>query len=180
MVFMDTPMQQMESIEATTIIREQEKSIGTRMPVSAMTAAGMVGDPECGIVVEPGKELSTKSDPMVPDGSVEVVELLDRIDDDRALLAEIVGIFRREYPLNLEAAQRAIDARRLADLERVAHALRGTLSNLSATRASALAAELEAIGRSTDLTGAQTILDTLVLELGKVMRALEALCPVVA
>jgi two-component system sensor histidine kinase/response regulator len=66
------------------------------------------------------------------------------------------------------------------DLEHVGHSLKGALSNLSATDASARAAELEAIGRSADLSEAQPVFDRLALELGNAMRALEALCPVAA
>jgi HPt (histidine-containing phosphotransfer) domain-containing protein len=155
-------MPKMDSLVLTTMLREPERSIGTQLPVIALTA------------------LDIKSAPMVPDDAVEAAQLLDRIDDDRGFLAELVEVFRREYPYNVETAQKAIDAQRPADLERAAHRLRGALGNLSAQNASTLAAELESVGRSADLTGAQTILNTLVPELGKVMRALEALCRVVA
>jgi HPt (histidine-containing phosphotransfer) domain-containing protein len=112
--------------------------------------------------------------------SVEVFQLLDRIEDDRSLLAELIEIFRREYPENLQAAQRAIELQNPEDLQRAGHTLRGALGNLSATSASALAAELEAAGRKKDLIGTQAIFDKLVPELSNVIRALEALCPVVA
>ena len=129
----------------------------------------------------PKKELSTRSDPApIPNNSIDVIPLLDLIDDDRALLAELVELFRKQYPDNLQAAQRAIDLQKPADLERVGHALKGALGNFSAIDASALAAKLEAIGRSADLSEAQTVLDRLVLEVDNVMRALETLCPVVA
>lgn len=196
-------MPEIDSIETNPMHCEDEKSIATLQPFFAMTALAMNGDRDCSMAVEmdcalsrpiptnapdealeiilrPKEERSIHSDSTIPDGSVEVDQLLDRIDDDRVLLTEIVGIFRREYPHNLQAAQRALDAQRPADLERVAHTLKGVLGNLSATGASALAAELETLGQSADLTEAQTILDALVLELGKVMRALEALCPEVA
>jgi HPt (histidine-containing phosphotransfer) domain-containing protein len=126
-------------------------------------------------------EMSKREDiATVSNGSVEVTQLLDRIDDDRSLLAELIDIFRREYPENLQAAQRAIDANKSADLQRAGHTLRGALANLSASKASDIAAELEAVARSSDLSKAQQILDDLVIELRSVMRILASLTPVVA
>jgi two-component system sensor histidine kinase/response regulator len=203
LVLMDMQMPEMDGFEAVRVLREKEKSTGKHQPVIAMTALAMADDRERCMAVgmdgylskpirpqeldeildeflAPKEELSTMSDPApIPNNCIEVIPLLDRIDDDRALLAELAEIFRKDYPNNLQAAQRAIDLQQAADLERVGHALKGSLGNFSAIDASALAAELEAIGRSADLSGAQTVLDRLVLELGNVMRALEALCPVV-
>ena len=204
LVLMDMQMPDMDGFEATRILREQEKSTGKHQPVIAMTALAMTGDRDrcmaagldgyiskpirpqeldetLDIFLAPKEVRATMSNlPLVPNNSVEVIQLLDRIDDDRALLAELVEIFRKEYPDNLQTAQRAIDAQKPAELHRVGHTLKGALGNLSAVDASALAAELETIGLSADLSGAQTVLDRLVPELANVMRALEALCPVVA
>jgi CheY-like chemotaxis protein len=204
LVFMDMQMPDMDGFEATTILREQEKSTGRHQPVIAITALAMNGDRErCMAVGMDGylskpirsqeldelldsflvsrEDLSTEKDAIpIADGSIDVIQLLDRLDDDRALLAELLEIFRREYPDLLQAAQRSIDSRMSADLERAGHTLKGSLGNLSATNASALAGELERIGRSTDLTEAQTVLDRLVPELGSVIRSLESLCPMVA
>jgi two-component system sensor histidine kinase/response regulator len=204
LVLMDMQMPEMDGFEATTILREREKSTGRHQPVIAMTALAMNGDRErCMAVgmdgylskpirpqeldevldsfVVPKEELATGRDTIpAANGSVDVVQLLDRLDDDRALLAELLEIFRREYPDLLQAAQGSIDAQRPADLERAGHTLKGALGNLSATNASDLAGELERIGHSTDLTEAQTVLDRLVPELGNVIRSLESLCPVVA
>jgi CheY-like chemotaxis protein len=203
-ILMDVQMPEMDGFEATRILREEEKSTGKHLPVVAMTALAMSGDRErCmevgmdGYLSKPirPQELDAALDALVAlkeglskgeevetisNGSIEVTQLLDRIDDDRSLLAELIDIFRREYPENLQSAQRAVDANNSADLQRAGHTLRGALANLSAGRASDIAAELEALGQSNDLNKAQSILDNLVTELGNVMHALEALCPVVA
>jgi len=204
LVLMDMQMPDLDGFEAVRILREKEKSTGKHQPVVAMTALAMVGDRErCiaagmdGYISKPirpqeldetlniflaqNDERPTRSDSTpISNNSINVMQLLDRIGNDHALLAELVEIFRKEYPDSLQAAQRAIDLQQPADLQRVGHKLRGALANLSATNASALAAELEAFGRSTDISAAQTILDRLALELDNVLRALEALCPVVA
>jgi two-component system sensor histidine kinase/response regulator len=203
LVLMDMQMPEMDGFEATTILREREKSNGRHQHVIAMTALAMNGDRErcmavgmdgylskplrpqeldevLDSILAPKEELSTSdAATAVSNGSVDVTQLLDRIDDDRSLLAELIDIFRREYPENLQAAQRAIDARDPEELHRAGHTLKGALGNLAAGGASDLASELEALGRSGHVAGAQAILDKLVQELTRVMRALESLSPVV-
>jgi two-component system sensor histidine kinase/response regulator len=82
---------------------------------------------------------------------VDAAELLHRIDGDRAFLSELVGILRNEYPGHVQKAQEALLRRDAGGVERVGHTLKGALSNLSATSASALAGELEEMGRSGNL-----------------------------
>ncbi|HEY1986045.1 MAG TPA: response regulator [Terracidiphilus sp.] len=204
LVLMDMQMPEMDGFEAVSILREQEKITGKHQPVVAMTALAMNGDREhCMSVGMDGylsKPIRTQElDEMleryyvpkediskisirneVSNGPVEISQLLDRIDDDRALLAELLDIFRREYPDNQRAAERAIDARDAAELERVGHTLKGALGNLSATNAASLASQLEIIGRSNELSEARAILDRLIAEVSTVVDVLESLCPLAA
>jgi two-component system sensor histidine kinase/response regulator len=204
LVLMDMQMPGMDGFETTAILRQQESSTGRHQPVIAMTALAMNGDRErCmavgmdGYISKPirpqeldealDRYLASKEEAMTLTDqafdrtkSIDVGPLLERIDDDRALLLELVEIFRREYPGSFQIAQRAIDTKSPDDLQRVGHALKGALGNLSATGASSLAAELESMGRSLDLTDAQSTLNRLVYEVGNVMLALESLCPVPA
>jgi HPt (histidine-containing phosphotransfer) domain-containing protein len=103
--------------------------------------------------------------------------LLDRIDGDRVLLAELVDLFRADFPGYLRAAKEAIDSQDANSLRSTGHTLKGALANLSAIEASSLAAELEMMGKSNKLTTAQATLDRFTHEVGNAMRALDALCP---
>jgi len=204
LVLMDMQMPEMDGFEATTLLREQERLTGLHQLVIAMTALAMNGDRErcmavgmdgylskpirpqeldsiLDSVLAPREELPRNGNgAAIANGSIDVTQLLDRIDDDRALLAELVSIFRREYPDNLKEAERAIKRHDADGLQRVGHTLKGALGNLAATEASRIAAELEALGRSCELDGAHVVLDHLVRELENVMRALESLTPVAA
>jgi len=204
LVLMDMQMPEMDGFEATSLLRDQEKTTGRHQPVVAMTALAMNGDRErClavgmdGYISKPirPQELDdildayiaqkTNATPQnepeaVTSGSVDVEQLFDRIDDDRSFLAELVEIFRREYPQNVKAVKTAIDSKNGSDLQHAAHALKGALGNLSACGAASMAADLERMGRLLDLSNAQSTLDRLVVELTNVTRALEALCPVAA
>jgi two-component system sensor histidine kinase/response regulator len=201
LVFMDMQMPDVDGFEATTMLREKEKATGRRQSVVAMTALAMSGDRERCIAVGMDGYISKPLRPQELDElldiyvarkkdasfhhqnrvaasrTIDVAQLLDRIDDDRSFLAELVEVFRRDYPQNLEAVSTAIATHNAADLQRTAHTLKGALGNLSATRAASLAAELERMGRSLDMSNARHTLESLMSELPNVTRALESLCP---
>jgi CheY-like chemotaxis protein len=201
LVLMDLQMPEMDGLEATRILRERERGTGHHQPVVAMTALAMTGDKERCLAAGMDGYLSKPIRPLeldeVLDGYVAPMEetpehadrapdagsavdgalLLDRIDGDLTLLAELVELFRAEHPVNLRALQQAIDAQNADGLSGAGHALKGALGNLSALAASSMAAELEAFGKARNFTQAQDTLDRLTLELGQVMLALEALCP---
>jgi CheY-like chemotaxis protein len=205
LVLMDMQMPEMDGFVATSKLRDQEKLTGKHQPVIAMTALAMNGDKErCmasgmdGYISKPirpqelddilnayltGNETDiappTNLEREVSD-LIEVGPLLDRVDDDRALLAELVDMFRRDCPATLREAQQAIDSRNGVELTKVGHSLRGVLSNLSAAGASTMAAELEACGHSEDFPIAQVTLSRLSDEIDQVTRALESLCQVSA
>ena len=199
LVLMDMQMPEMDGFEATAILREQEKSSGNHQPVVAMTALAMSGDKErCieagmdGYLSKPIrpqeldelldiylalKDQGAKPDQPAAESPIDVSQLMDRLDGDRVLLAELVDLSREDFPGNLSAAQLAIHSEDTDSLRLAGHTLKGALSNLSAIKASALAAELEGFGESHTLAGAQATLDRLVHEMSRALEALEALCP---
>jgi two-component system, sensor histidine kinase and response regulator len=201
LVLMDMQMPEMDGFEATRILRQREKTNGNHQSVVAMTALAMNGDKErCmkagidGYLAKPihPQELDEVLDRHIAlkdaglpryestpaaNNSIDVSQLLNRLDGDRVLLAELVDLFRADLPANLHAVQQAIDQQDANGLRGAAHALKGALANLSANQASALALELEVIGKSCDLTGAQAALDHLTQEINNGMRALETLFP---
>jgi two-component system sensor histidine kinase/response regulator len=204
LVLMDVQMPEMDGIRATAILREKKDFTRKHQPVVAMTALAMNGDRErClaagmdGYLSKPirPQELDElldvytrlSSEEVVPaeatsisESSFDADDLMVRIDGDRALLGELVEIFRVDYPTSIQAAQRAIDSANGEELCRAGHALKGALANLSAIKASALAAELEDMGQNLGVSEAQSTLDELNDEIGNAILALDALCPVTA
>jgi len=200
LVLMDVQMPEMDGFEATSLLREQERLTGKHQPVVAMTALAMNGDRErCmssgmdGYISKPirpqeldevldryvmQKEQSSAPHERASDqnDSVDVAQLLERIDDDRALLEELVQLFKNDYPRGIAEANSAIQALDADELRLTGHSLKGVLSNLSAVRAAALAAELELQGKSNDLSQSGSTLLQLEREIEKVMSALESLC----
>jgi two-component system, sensor histidine kinase and response regulator len=198
--FMDVQMREMDGLEATTAIRAQEKETGHHQPIIAMTAMAMIGDQERsiaagmdGYLVKPispellDEALGSYGAP-APDGvplktynsrpfvaTVNAPELLQRIDGDRGLLAELVDILRGEYPVQLRKTRESIARGDATAVERVGHALKGALENLSATNASSYAADLESMGRSGNLALAGPKLKELENEMHRVMETLDEL-----
>jgi HPt (histidine-containing phosphotransfer) domain-containing protein len=92
-------------------------------------------------------------------------EMLERCGGDKALLAEIAGIFLSEYPSLLQQIQAALTDRDAHRLERAAHTLKGAVSNFGAPFATQAAFELEQLGRQRRFEGAEEAVAHLEAEL---------------
>jgi two-component system sensor histidine kinase/response regulator len=200
LVLMDVQMPEMGGLEATMLLRQKEKVSGQHQEVVAMTALVMKGDREhCiaagmdGYLSKPIRtqeldevldryltreraEISVAEMADSPEDSVSKEELLERIDGDRILLAELVELFREDYPGQIRTAQQAVMKADAAALQRVGHALRGALGNLAAPIASRIAGELESMGKSGDIALAGSRVRELEEELRRVVETLEGLC----
>ena len=77
-------------------------------------------------------------------------ELLERVEDDRELLRELVSIFKTEFPRQLEELRNAVARQEVARVVSVSHALKGMLTNLAVKRAAKGALALEMLARQGD------------------------------
>jgi two-component system, sensor histidine kinase and response regulator len=200
LVLMDVQMPEMDGLQATIAIREQEKVTGVHQPIIAMTALAMKGDRERCMAAGSDGYLSKPISPELldealdryvhrrqddirlktnsgqsPVATVNAAELLLRIDGDRILLGELAEILRKEYPEQLRGARESIARGDARGLELVGHALKGALDNLSATSASGFASELELMGRSSNLALAGPTLMALENEMYQVIKTLDEL-----
>jgi HPt (histidine-containing phosphotransfer) domain-containing protein len=107
-------------------------------------------------------------------GSIGILNLaaaLDRLGGDRELLAEIAGLFLENSPRLMAQVKEAVEAGNAYELERAAHALKGSASNFAAESTVEAALRLETMGRSLELAGVQEAYRVLESEMGR-------LCPV--
>jgi len=199
LVLMDVLMPEKDGLTAVAELRRREKGSGLHTPVVAMTALAMKGDKErCleagmdGYLSKPvrpqeldsileayiSRQKSVAGEPTESlDSCLNEEDLLQRVDGDRAFLAELAEIFRGDYPKQIRIARDGIEAGESEKVRHIAHGLKGALSNLSAEQASALASSLEGMGESGNLSAAGVTLAELEKELLRVDRKLQVMCP---
>lgn len=200
LVLMDVQMPIMDGFEATRIVREHEKGTERHMPIVAMTAHAMKGDRErCleagmdGYVSKPidAGELRVTIDDLLSaikedkeqepqthqTGSIIDQEVLfERVGGDMDLLMELADLCMEESVRLLERIHRAVREKDPDELEKAAHALKGSVLNFGAKKLAEVAQGLETMGRNRDLTQTQNALTELekqVLALRTELRAME-------
>jgi len=172
LILMDIQMPEMNGWEATAVIRERERESGAHVPIIAMTAHAMKGDEEkCmaagmdGYLTKPirtadllaaldriSSQKSASEIVLDPSSStndsepaIDLAAALERLDGDRSLFDELVEVFRGECPQTMEEIRRALVVQDDKRVERGAHTLKGSSSNLGAIATSRAAAELESL-----------------------------------
>jgi HPt (histidine-containing phosphotransfer) domain-containing protein len=100
-------------------------------------------------------------------------QLLERVDHDRAFLAETVGMLASDGRGLMQDIRAAIDAGDAGALGRAAHALKGMISNFCAPAAQEAALVVERAGKGGDLAGAPRAAGTLSEELEALIAELE-------
>src|SRR5260370_22020247 len=84
--------------------------------------------------------------------SINLSELLARVDNDRELLRELLSIFKREFPDHLRALQNAVAGNDAVQAAGVSHTLKGMLANLAVTKAAASASRLERLALAGEIS----------------------------
>jgi CheY-like chemotaxis protein len=186
----------MNGFEATAVIRAWEQ--GTHIPIIAMTAHALKGDRErclaAGMDAYVSKPLlapqlfeviesmippiPTVAERDTPDHTASVFDrdlTLARVEGDRKLLQEIVGLFCEETPRLLAEIQSSILHRDAKALAQAAHTLKGSVGHFGAQAAFEAALRLEVMGRGGDLTQAEAVYAELANEVTRLEGALLAL-----
>jgi protein-histidine pros-kinase len=131
---------------------------------------------EIGADSEQDNERSFGTDPHMERPTFDKFALLESVGGDKNLLREVVGLFLDSDAPRLIAELRDAAAKRDATaLESTAHALKGLLGELCATRAAEMARQLEADGRSGDLAELDPRAAALLAEIEKIKSQLQKL-----
>ena len=84
------------------------------------------------------------------------------------VLSEVLRLFLDDVPRRVERLKAAWQDGNAAELQRAAHSLKGSSSNIGARQMSDICNQLDERGKAGDLTGTQRLLDSLEEEYGRV------------
>ena len=180
-VLMDVQMPEMDGLQATRQIRENESGNGSHIPIIAMTAHAHAKDRDrcfdAGMDDYVSKPIDATTlweaiQKAVPQGDAVRVEApisdeppsapatslsfnektaLARVAGDKELLHEVAGIFLVDYGPAFEAVQAAVATDDAEALMDAAHKLKGMVSTFDAATATAASIRLEKMGERGDL-----------------------------
>jgi two-component system, sensor histidine kinase and response regulator len=97
---------------------------------------------------------------------VNKADVLSRLDGDKELFLEIIGIFLTDSQSMVEQVSAAISRHDSESVERTAHKLKGAVSTFTTGKALSAAQQLETMGRSQDLKHAGKVLVQLKEQIG--------------
>ncbi len=199
-IIMDMMMPEMDGLEATRRIREEERGRdrpGEHIAIIAMTANAMQGDRErCleagmdGYVSKPVKpevlfqeiervlgaqtgEATGVAIPEEPGPPIyDRADALSRIADDEELLATLIDMFVADAPNYLNEIDTALQDVDWPRLTRAAHTLKGVLATFSANRGEAVARALETAAKTADANACGKLAAQAKIEVEAFLRAI--------
>jgi len=188
LVLMDIQMPEMSGFEATEAIRQQEREKGGHIPIVGLTAYAMKGDRErclaAGMdayipkplrqqnlvetideVVAGLAEKGAASEEKGPESPEELIIEYSKLADLEDLegegflsMREMVKLFDSEGRKRIAILHRALEAENGPDLQREAHALKGSSLNLGALRLAEICQQVENRGKVASFDGVEKML----------------------
>ena len=102
--------------------------------------------------------------------------LLERVEGDQELLAEMIQLFLADAPHLLEAMRNALQQGDMTLLERSAHSMKGAAGNMSAQVTVSAALQLEQSAKKGDAESSKADLAALEVAVERLLPVLAGLC----
>jgi CheY-like chemotaxis protein len=198
LVLMDLQMPEMGGFEAIQRWRGYETGRNlARVPVIALTAHAMQGDRErClasgmdGYVSKPiraeqlTEEIGRLTGVQAPDSLIQKTSsglnqaaLLEQLDGNLDLLAELATMLLQSYPPQLQQIKQALQLQQIEQLQLAAHTLKGSMSVFPMDSANRLIKHIEQLARSNKLAELEPLISELEVEMEKVLPQLQQYLP---
>lgn len=94
-------------------------------------------------------------------------EFLERIQNDRALLLELLDIFIDDFQQKRKSIDQAVVKKDYEQMRRLAHSVKGSAGNISAKSLRTAFIQFETMAKNSDLTGIDAILTNIDQEFKK-------------
>ncbi len=175
LILMDIQMPEMDGMEATRIIRNDE--INSNIPIIALTAHALKGDRErflesgmddyiskpvsdrllfAAIENQIRQKVKSKNKREVP--PADFSNLLNVLKGNSKIIITMVESFFEELPGLIQEIEEGIRNKNYKKLDHAAHKLKGALVNFDAKEAASLALDLELMGKNEDIATAEATL----------------------
>jgi CheY-like chemotaxis protein len=203
LLVLDVQMPEMDGLRAASLVRAREGASGSRIPILALTAHAAAEDRDrclatgmdsylskpirladldraiCELVPDGARQTkagqSKFSRPVATAKAIDERELLAGLGGDRELLADMLRFFVDDSPRLLRELALAVHQSKAAETARTAHALKGSIANVSRGAAYRTCAELEQMAKTENLASTSRALQNLETELDMLVRAAEKL-----
>ena len=195
LILMDVQMPEIGGLEAIKLIRYQEITSNTRMPIVALTAYASRDDKmkclEAGADHYLSKPVRANTLYSViegqSDGEISRVIQLDSIDNyesfdrdelieamggNKEILSKVIGIFVNHSSAALGEIKNAIEKQNSTLLERSAHSFKGAVAQFSARDAFTIAKQLETVAQEGNLEPASALFSKLEEEVARLQKGL--------
>ena len=90
--------------------------------------------------------------------AIDLDEVLERVQNDRDLLLELIQIFLDDCAQKIGILKTAVEMKNFQQAREIAHSLKGASANISAKKVSAVFSTLEQMAKNNDLADADVLL----------------------
>jgi len=106
---------------------------------------------------------------------LDLAEFLERVQDDKELLVELLDIYLGDFDGKRKALIDAVENKDFEQIKSVSHSLKGASGNISAKNLREIFIQFEEMAKAEDLSQAQTVVDNMDKQFGELTEHISSL-----